>query len=906
MQYKVLFILFFMLLLGSGAQSQIDRGSERVIRNKSQINQDDIGSIQDSIPTLDSLAIDSLGLSPKDTLGQKFQESPDAIDSEITYGSKGRKKIDLQNKVVHLWDEAYVNYEDIKVKADYIIFNFETNTVTANATFDENGQLLSKATFSEGEQNFQYNSFKYNFKTEKGIVYQGVTKEGELFVHGGFTKLIAGQDSTGSDVLYNQDCIITSCNHEHPHFGFRSNKIKIIPNKVAVIGPTWLEIAEVPTPLWLPFGFFPIAQGKSSGLILPQNYDFSQAWGFGLQNVGYYFPINDYLDLRVTGDIYLRGSWAINTDLKYTKKYKYSGGFFASRASRIQESRTTAEYDRTVSYKLNWRHSQDPKAHPFRTFNTSVNILTSGYNNQNRTDAYGRTQDNISSSISYSYQFGASPWSLTGGANLTQSLSAGTVDINAPNFKLNMRQIYPFKRKQRVGKERWYEKIGVNYNSEFKNALSATDSTFYTAAAWEDARYGVKHTASSNASFKFLKYFSFNPSANYSETWYFREVVKVNDGITYIDTTGTFTEDGVTTFEIDSIYGEVQESVENTFLPFRTGSIGGGINTKLFWTEQRKSGFIRGFRHTVTPSLSFNYSPDSQTPYQKMVDRDFRVGVDDVETYTIIPTSVFSPNLSKRSLALSTTVQNIIEFKYYSKRDSMAKKFKLTNFTFNANYNFVADSFKLSSPSITGRANYFKNRMAINYGVRINPYKVENGRVIDRYAWQDEFELPVIDDFFIRTTTSLRFSEIKSWFTKEKPKTGSSKRKGPITLSSLFDDFSVQYKLDYRYSNINGIVTSGITANSINIRGDIQITDNWFINLGNFGYDFDDKGYTYPDFGFTRQLHCWRMNFSWQPRGGIGFTSGNTSTFNFFIGVNSGTLDFLKYNYNRGNFDTVF
>ena len=914
MKLRGFYLLFLFIVLGSQAQSQIDSGTERVVKNNNPENVKANTKTLDTIPSTEFPSVDSLGVSPKDSVGQAFKNSPDAIQSEISYGSEGKKQIDINQKLVHLWDDAYVTYEDIEVKADYILFNFETNVVIAEATYDEHGDLLQKATFTEGDQTFQYNSFTYNFKTEKGFVRQGVTQEGELFIHGGFTKLIAGQDSTQTDVLNNKNAIITSCNLDHPHFGIRSDKIKVLPGKLAVIGPSWLEIAEVPTPLWLPFGFFPIASGKSSGLILPQNYDFSPAWGFGLQSIGYYFPINDYMDLRLTGDIYLRGSWGLNADFKYNRRYKYSGGLLASRTSRIQENISTAEYDRTNSYRFTWRHSQDPKAHPYRSFNTSVNILTSGYNVQNRTDAYGRTRDNINSTVSYSYQFGESPWSFTGGANLTQSLSAGTVDLSAPNFKFNMRQVYPFKRKEQIGKERWYEKIGLKYSSEFRNKLSASDSTFYTAAAWDDARYGVEHKASSNASFKFLKYFSFNPSANYSETWFFKEVNQYNTLEVFLDTVGTFTEiDGTETIDVDTIYGAIAEEVNNAFLPFRTGNIGGGISTKLFWTEQMKQGFVRGFRHTVTPSLNFSYSPDSETKYERLVDADFRPGVDDLETYSIIPSSVFSASPRQQSASLSMNIQNIVEFKYWSKRDSTEKKFKLTNFTINSNYNFVRDSFKLTNPSLTGRANFFKNKMAVNYGFTVDPYAIKNGQRIDQYVWEDGFALPRINDFSVRTTTSLRVSEIKQWVFggKSGGKTSgsassSSRDKGPLTLSSLFDDFSLQYKLDYRYQNLEGDITSGISANTLNIRGDIQITDNWFINLGNFGYDFEEKGYTYPDFGFSRQLHCWKMTFSWQPRGATGLTNGNTSVFNFFIGVNGGTLDFLKYNYSRGNFDGGF
>lgn len=906
---RKLILFYFCILWGSWAQSQVP---------------DTMNTSIDTIPVMDSTlifsALDTTGIQQDssvqfilDSLGNpirkqapKFNKSPDALSDEIDYGSKGRKKIDLANKIVHLWDEAYVNYQDIQVKGDYITFDFESNLATAVATYDTSGRLKSKATFVQGETTFQYDYLKYNFKTEKGIVKQAVTKEGELFVHGALTKFVSSPDSSGNDVIYNQDAIVTSCNLDHPHFGIRTNKLKVVPEKLAVIGPSRLEIADVPTPLWLPFGFFPIAGGKSSGLILPKSYDLSPVWGFGMTNIGYYFPINDYLDAKITGDVYLRGSWGINAALNYNKKYKYNGQFLLTRSSRRNEVLETGEFERDISYRFYWKHNQDRKAHPFRSFSTSVDIQTAGFNRLNRTDARSTNRDNLSSSINYSYQFGSSPWSLTAGANFVQSLSQRTVNLTLPEGRINMRQIYPLKRKVKVGKERWYEKIGLQYSSQFKNYLQATDTTFYTAEAWRDARYGVEHRATSNANFKFLKYFSFNPSASYQEVWFFKEVERSLSNKLVLDTVGQFTNpDGTFTQLVDTTYGVIQEDIGAAFLPFRTGNISAGVSTKLFWTETKQTGFLRGFRHTTTPSIALAYNPDTQTPYERTFDTDFREGVTDLETYSIIPSGVFSARPRQANLGLNFSAENVVELKYYSKKDSIDKKYQLTNFRVSTNYNFIADSFRLADPMISGRSTFFKKRSSINYAMTLNPYKIENGRERDQFFWEDEFSLPSLSVFTVRTTTRLSFQEIRAWIKGEEIKKSNSTRKSPVLLSlpELFDNFRFEYKLDYTYRNINGLITRGISSNAINISGNIQLTDKWMLNLGNFGYDFSREGYTYPDLGFSRDLHCWRMTFSWQPRGAFGLTNGGGSTFNFFIGVNSGTLDFLKYNYNRGNFD---
>lgn len=873
-------------------------------------NSDQITS-QDSIPqnAIDSMRVDSFPISTAKAT-PSYQTSEDALTDLIDYGSNGRKKIDIKNKLVHLWDKAYVKYQDIQVNGAYIEFDFENNIAKAKARYNTHGKLIEKASFNQNEINVQYDSLIYNFKTKKLFAWQAVTKEGELFIHGGRTKYIGSKDSLGDALAFNENAIVTSCNHEHPHFGIRTKKLKFIPEKLAIIGPSRLEIADVPTPLWLPFGFFPILDGKSSGLILPKSYDFSPNWGFGLRNVGYYFPINDYMDARVTGDIYLRGSWGVTGQLNYKKRYKYTGDFKLSRSSRRNEDPESGGYKRDISYELIWTHRQDRKAHKFQSFNSSIKIQTAGFAARNRTDAYSVTRDNITSSVEYTRQFENTPFSLNAGGLFDQSLSTKVVTISAPTVVLNMKYITPFKRKKQVGKIRWYEKIRFKYDNAFKNTLKATDTTFYLRNTWNNAKYGFQQSARTNVDLKIFKYFNVNTSANYNETWFFTQVDKSLDPSLKLDSIGLYIDpDGQEVTKYDTTYGEVITAINSAFLPVRSGSINSTISTQLFWTEQRKRGLLRGFRHKMSPSLSMNYNPDSKTRFERSIDTDSRSEVERIQMYSIIPQGVFSASQRTAFLGISANISNEFTIKYYSKRDSTSKKIPITRFDISSSYNALQDSLQLSNISLNGSSRIF-NRINLTYNMQWNPYKQINGKTVNQFIAADKKSLAQLERFTINSNINFTFSELRQFFSKKKSKKTQNRKpigqaNAQISITSIIDNFYFQYVLNYGYFNTNGIKKYGISTHTLNVRGNIPITQNWSIDVGSFGYDFKNKGLSYPDFGFSRNLHCWRMTFSWQPRGAAQFNptgSANNSTFNFFIGVNPGSLDFVKYNHRKGRF----
>lgn len=847
---------------------------------------------------LDSIEIQAIDSFPASTNSQSVKISKDSLDAKVSYSADVKEIMDVDNKLVHLYGNAVVKYKNIEVRGEYIQFDFENNIAIAEAQYDDHGHLVSKANFVEGQNTFQYDYLKYNFKTKKGIVKQAVTKEGELFVHGGLTKFVSMQDSLSDDIIYNKDALVTSCNHNHPHFGIHSNKLKVVPQKLAIIGPSRLEIADIPTPLWLPFGFFPIINGKSAGLIFPRNYDLDTQYGFGLKGIGYYFPINDYWDAKITGDIYLRGSWVIRNEMNYKKNYKYSGGLTFIRSSYNIEDTKSDGYNRNVSYAFIWTHLQDPKAHPYQSFNSNIRIETAGFNQQNRLSAHNRNKDVISSSLNYSYQFGESPFSIGIGARSTQSLSTHKMSITLPDAQLKMRSIHPFKRKKRIGKERFYEKIRLDYNSSLINNLETTDSTFYKKESLQNIKTGIKHHAGLNANFKFLKYFSFNPSVNYDEIWYLNNYEKYLKDTLVLDTVNQFINDlNQTVYEVDTTFGIVEDRLNRDFLPFRQFNARAGISTKLFGTKTWSKGPLRGVRHIITPSLSINYTPETASIYTKVLDTDSREDVYEPIEYFNLPSNIFSSRPREEALNFSFSANNQVDIKWKTRRDSVPKKIRLTTFSYGLSYNAINKS--LSDFRLRGNSNFFRGKSSISYGFTITPYKYVKGVKTEEYVWQgDTPTTPFVPYLYVNTTWRMSFIELKQLFSGSKKSTNNNNNIDTnSSIVNLLDNFGINYKLNWEYRD-NGITSNyGVSLNSLNFQGSIPLTEKWNLDIGSIGYDFKNNNITYPQIGFSRDLHCWRMNFSWFPS-----ASDSGGAYRFFIGVNSNALEFVKYNYNQGTF----
>lgn len=890
---KLIYILIITKVIIGSAVGQTDTlsGSDLLVSEP---------AISDTIikPLKDTILVDSS--QKEDVL---FRISKDSLNAIIDYGAEDTMWFDRNMELIHLYGKAFVKYQTLTVEAGYIVFNFKTNEAIAQSIPDSSGKVSQKPVFSDGDQRFEYEKLRYNFKSKKGMVYNAVAKEGTLYVRGSVTKFIGkGADSLHlDDQIFNKDAIITSCDAEVPHFGIRTNKLKVVPDKIAIIGPARLEIAQIPTPLWLPFGFFPIINEKSSGLIFPKDYEYSQSWGYGLRNIGYYFPINDYMDLKVLGDIYLRGSWGLSAQMNYNKRYKYRGTLALGFTNRIAAALNAPGNTSTKSYSLRWTHNQDAKAHPYQNIGGSINIESNGFSQLNNTSASVQLNNTLRSNLNYSHSLPGTPFNFSAGVTHSQNLSTKQVEMTLPDMNLNMRKIFPFQRKNRGGSQKWYEKISLKYDTRFANYIEATDTTFYSVEAFQNAEYGMKHQLKSDASFRVLKYFNLTPNVKYDEVWYFKEVVKsLNDSLILDTVSVEISPAGEEIYTIDTTFGVQETELDRQFNPYRNFSSGATLSTNIFGVKQFSKGWFRGIRHVVKPSVSFTYSPANEANYIEYVDTDLRDAFNEPEEYSILPNGVFgrqSPHDLNQSLSFS--IGNNLDMKYYSRKDSIEKKLKLLNsFTFSGNYNFAADSFKMSMVSFSGATRILNGLSNLTMRGSFDPYMIENGKRVHTFVW-DEKKVPLrFNTASVDLRTSLRFSQLKSYFqsSEKNQQQKSNKKATNDDIFKLLENFSIEHNISVRANYVeDGRDTVFIALHTLNFRGKIPLTKNWNVNIGNFGYDFRQSGLSYPDIGLSRDLHCWEMRFNWQPRYG---------TYTFFIGVKDPTLNFIKTNYNKNNYDS--
>lgn len=886
----------------------------------------------DTFPQPDDSTLLSLPISRPDV-----KYSPDAPQTEIVYGAVDKKWFDLDSNLVHLYGEAFVNYGTLKLKAGYIVFDFKNNIATAEGIIDSTGEESERPTFIDGDSQFSYNKLRYNFQTQKGFVYNTYTTEGDLYVQGTQTKFISAEsDSTMQyDQIFNSNAIITSCNLDHPHFGIRAQKLKVVPEQLAVLGPARLEIADIPTPLVLPFAFFPLVQGKSSGLIFPDNYEYSEQWGFGFQGIGYYFAINDYIDMKLSTDIYLRGTFGLGLETNYTKRYKYRGGLSLLYSSRLNE--TTGEIDpiRDQSFKITWNHNQDAKAHPYFKIGGSVNAEFGGFTQQTNPTFQARSRTTQRSNLNLSHSLPGTPFSVSAGLSHSQNLTTGDITMTFPNMQLRMNQIYPFKKKKTQGKPKWYESITLNYSSEAKNYVRSNDSTFFTQQTLADLEYGVKHKASSNTSFKVLKYFNFNPSVNYDETWYFRKNQStLLDELVLDSTSIDVTPEGEVIYRVDTTYGVRQDTIISAFEPYRNFSASASVSTTIFGTKTFSRGKLRGIRHVIKPSASLNYQPNNRDRYIEFVDTDLRDEFNELDEYSIFPAGVFgTPTLNDQgNFNMSYRIKNDMEAKFMSKDSTLQKTKIFTNWAFSGSYNMLADSFQLSQVAFsTGNTSFLKGIINLGFNMRLDPYQMnDSGTRVSQFQFTenriplrfDQMNMTLTTRFTVKKIRELIAGSLKSDDELDDERRaaaedeeergerggegadrggrggsrGEGKLKKQESFLDLFDNFSISHSFRYTGMDTGARDTFFISTNTLRLSGNIELSDNWSIRVGNFGYDFKNKGFTYPDFGFQRNLHCWNMSFNWQPTFG---------TYSFFIGVSSNTLSFLKTNYNKNVGDAI-
>jgi hypothetical protein len=521
-------------------------------------------------PELDSLrrgreitSPETKGTPPRGSTLQERKEggeqSAQKPEGGIEYGASDSSFMDLTTQQLFLYGNAFVRYQDFEVTSDFIILNFETNEVQASRRY----LSAAKPTFSTGEQSVVADRLRYNMDTEKGIVYGARVKQNQLYIHGAITKFVKGESDSLhiDDVIYNRNAVITTCDHEDPHWGIRTSKLKLIPDKIAVIGPSNLELAGIPTPLVMPFAFAPLFSFNQgvSGLIFPQDPFYrSNNLGFGVRGLGYYLRFSEYMDLSVRGDIYTRGSWGLTTNTNYRRRYKYNGTLNLSFSRQLSEIQGQLEPNIQNSYSISLSHNQDSKAHPYRRIGGNLRFTVNDFDRRNFSDAQSQLNSQINSNFSYSYQFNKQ-LQFSAAVNHSQNTLNRSISFTIPNLQLRLNRIFPFKKGGSSGSnEKWFEKINFQYNGKLLNSVTTVDTLLFTAETLDAFRAGVTHEMQAGASYTLFNNFNFNTSVDYDELWYLQ--------------THQLTQ--------DSLGNDVSEIVPD-FKPFRDVSISGGLSTNI-------------------------------------------------------------------------------------------------------------------------------------------------------------------------------------------------------------------------------------------------------------------------------------------------------------------------------------
>ena len=743
----------------------------------------------DTIPGADSLnfSADSVSI---DFSQVKLAE--ETLDEPIDYEATDSMVYDIVDEKIHLYGAAVVKFGTITLTADYIIFDWSDNTVIAQNRPDSTGANAEPPKFQDKEQTFTAKKMRYNFKTSKGVIYDVNTTQSNLYVLGTKAKFTSKDSLAGrpDDIVFSEDAIFTTCNHPEPHYGIRSKKQKMIPDKLIVVGPSNLEIGGIPTPLWLPFGFFPASQKKrNKGLIFPRDYEYSQEWGFGLRDVGYYTPLGEYMDLKVSGDIYFNGTWGLSAATRFRKRYKFSGSFNLGYSDRRQEavsrvvidgvSQNVLGVNKTRSWSIRGSLTQAQAAHPNITIGGSINIQTNNYNSLNRNDAQAVLQQNFSSNFSYRQRFPEKPFSLSAALSHSQNTRTGKVTVRFPTLDFVTQTIYPFKRKSGTGPEKWYEKFNFRYKFNAQNQFIAQDSTLFTRQTLEEAQFGARHDINAAASFRILKYFNFTPSATFQETWYFRDFQQSFNPTPVVDSTAVLNPDGsIFEYRLDTLATGVLDTMENfAFRPIRRYDISASLATTLFGMLRFKKGFIRGVRHVMKPSISFGYSPDyssEELGYYRTVENPNPNAFDPIR-YATVPNPIYGslPSDQER-LGFNISIQNNFEAKYFSKRDSIEKKLKmLDNLNVSTSYNAIADSLKWSTVRAGGTTRFFNNITTVSIGATWDPYEKdystsERGRRINTPVWKTRKRPLRFEEANLRFSTNLTVGKLREIFSRKK------------------------------------------------------------------------------------------------------------------------------------------
>ena len=838
---------------------------ENVVNLKSQASLDTVFPVlKDTTINLTDLLDAKKDSSKTDSLRNPKKKGSE-IDAEIKYHARDSIRFSVADKKVFLYGEAQINYKEIELKAAYIIIDQETKEVYAEGIIDSTGKEIGKPEFKSGDQNFKANRMRYNFETEKGKIIDVITQEGEGNIRGEKVK------KTQENHYYIEDGGYTTCDAEEPHYMIKAKKLKVIPNDKIVSGPAFLMFEGVYTPLVIPFGWFPNKSGRKSGIIFPE-YGESPSQGFFFRNMGYYFNLGDKIDLAVTGDIYTRGSYGVKLASNYKQRYRFNGNVELSHNSLRNSQPEFPDYRVQNNFFLKWRHQQDPKARPSTSFSANVNAGTStNFSNGLTTSTQDYLTNTFTSSIAFAKRWLGKPYTLSVNLSHSQNTQTKIVNVTLPQIAFNIQRIYPFKRKLQIGKQRWYEKIGISYSLRTENRVTTADSTFFTRSTLDKMRNGVIQTIPISTSFKAFKYFTISPSVTYNERWFFQRLNRSWDNETQ-------------TALSDTSYGFYSNRDVNASI---------NMNTTLYGLVQFKKGWIRGIRHVFNPTVGFTYRPKLAND-----EHGFYGENASYVSYSRDALSIYGRPPTSNTGAVNYGFGNSLEMKVRAKKDTITgfKKIKILEaLNVGGSYNFFADSLNLSDIRISGRTRILE-RLGVNFNMNLSPYAQDtNGRSINKWLVNETGKLTRLTTASVALTLNLNGKSKQSDYKSTK---GTDAELAQINAAkAAYIDFNVPWRLDISYNlTINNLASAANRiVQTLQFQGDISLTPKWKIGI-NSGYDFVNSDFSYTSLSIYRDLHCWEFSMTWVP-------FGAQQMWSFDLKVKSTILQDLKLSRRKDYYD---
>ena len=851
------------------------------------------------------------------------------IDARIEYTSLDSMVI-TKKGVAHMYGSGELQYKSMNLTAEYIRMHMDSSTLYAKGVLDTIvDEWVGKPVFTEGEDSYETSEITFNLQTKKAFIRNAVTEQGEGFLIAEKTKKVE------DDVLMMAGGKYTTCDHhDHPHFYLRLTKAKVKPGDYIATGPAYLVVGDVPLPLAIPFGFFPFTDSYSSGLIMP-NFGDDYTRGLYFSGLGYYFAINDYMDLQLTGDIYSRGTWAVYAKSKYVKRYKFSGNVAINYRWDVTGEKDMPDYRVAKNLSVQWSHTQDSKANPYSNFSASVNFKTSGYNRSNINSYYdvqANAENTTSSSISYTQRFPNSPWSLGLSMSITQRTKDSTLSVVLPSLNVNMSRIYPFKRKKASGKEKWYEKISLQYSGSFTNSITCKENEFFKSNFVKDWDNRFTHRLSSSASFTAFKYLNITPSLSFTDRMFFSRVDQSwNEELNQV--------------QKDTVMGFYNVYNFNASISMSTKLYGYYIPFRKWFGDK-----VDRFRHVMTPSISFSYSPDFGAEfwakryggfygsYDKPVTvRDEagnwvpKLDENGLPIYEVVNYSRFKEAPGRgASATLAFSLGNNLEMKLRNDKDTTGKEpYKvysiIDNFSISGGYNFIADSMNWNNFTVNLRIKIPKVNYTINLSGQFDPYMytttASGAHVRCNEMYWNHGRFP----HFLGTSTSFSYTfnneVVRKWFEK-KDKGGTTTEEDPTAEEEEMEledpmqnernkrntkqtdevsndgylfakipwSLSVSYSLRYmpgtEWNEKKNYYKMEFRHN-LSFSASLGLGSGWKAST-TLSYDVNAKKMAYTSINVSRDLHCWSMSASFVP-------FGPYKSYTFHIGVNASMLADLKY-----------